>query len=223
MRIVGVIPAAGSASRLQPLPCSKEVYPVHGRPAMDYLVERMRAAVSADLRVVTTPEKQDVIAHARQLGATVVEGRPESVAASLRLGLQDVTEADVVLFGFPDTIWEPREGFRTLLASLADGEDVVLGVFPTEEPERSDVVVMENSGRISAVEVKPEQPASDLIWGCGVARASALDGLVGYDEPGHYFDTLAHAGRLRGVRLRSFVDIGTPDALARVEGMGATT
>jgi glucose-1-phosphate thymidylyltransferase len=221
MTVVGVVPAAGSASRLQPLSCSKEVYPVRGRPVMDYLVERMRVAGCADLRVVTTPEKRDIIAHARRLGARVVEGRPRSVAASLRLGLEDVAAADVVLFGFPDTIWEPSEGFRTLLASLAGGEDVVLGVFPTVEPERSDVVVMEEEGMISAVQVKPERPASDLIWGCGVARARALDGMIAYDEPGHYFDALARAGRLRGTRLESFVDIGTPDALARVERLEA--
>jgi glucose-1-phosphate thymidylyltransferase len=222
MRIVGLVPAAGSARRLQPLPCSKEVYPVRGRPAMDYLVERMRAADCADLRVVTTPEKRDVIEHAQVLGATVIEGRPASVAASLRLGLEDAADADVILFGFPDTIWEPGDGFRTLLANLA-GEDVALGVFPAEEPERSDVVVMEDGGRISRVQVKPEQPASELLWGCGVARAGALDGLAGYDEPGHYFDALARAGRLRGVRFRSYVDIGTRAALARVEGVGART
>jgi len=42
MDIVGVIPAAGHAIRLQPLSGSKELLEIGGRPVMDYLVERMR-------------------------------------------------------------------------------------------------------------------------------------------------------------------------------------
>jgi NDP-sugar pyrophosphorylase family protein len=77
---------------------------------------------------------------------------------------------------------------------------------------------MDEWGTISSVQVKPELPGSDLMWGCGVARARALDGLVDYDEPGDYFDALARAGRLRGIYLGSrFVDIGTRESLARFE------
>lgn len=224
MTLVGLVPAAGSASRLQPVACSKEVYPVNGRPAMDYLVERMLIAECEELRVVTSPEKQDVIAHARQRGARVIEGRPESVAASLLLGLRGVEPEDVILFGFPDTIWDPREGFRSLLANLGDDEEVVLGVFPTDEPKRGDVVVIDETGTISSVQVKPEQPASELIWGCGVAHAHSLAALAGYREPGHYFDALARQGRLSGVLLGPrYIDIGTRESLARVARLEATT
>src|SRR5215211_2788599 len=85
--VVGVVPAAGHAVRLQPLPCSKEVLPVGGRPVLDYLVERMRVAPCDEVRVVTRPEKRDVAERARALGAHVVEGHPQSVADSLLLGM----------------------------------------------------------------------------------------------------------------------------------------
>ena len=42
-RIIGVVPAAGYARRLQPLDRSKEVLEVKGRPVLDYLLDRMRA------------------------------------------------------------------------------------------------------------------------------------------------------------------------------------
>ena len=52
---IGLIPAAGRAKRISPLPCSKELYPVgfcrypdekEGRPKVvcHYLLEKMRAA-----------------------------------------------------------------------------------------------------------------------------------------------------------------------------------
>ncbi|MDQ3777803.1 MAG: NTP transferase domain-containing protein, partial [Actinomycetota bacterium] len=157
--MTGVIPAAGEARRLQPLPGSKELLTVGGRPVMDHLVERMRA-VGAEVTVVTRPDKRDVIEHARRLELNVVVGRPQSVSESILLG---VGEGETIVLGFPDTVWEPRDGFAHLLRAL-DGVDVALGVFESEEPERSDVVILDED-RVAAVDVKPLRPRSSLVWG----------------------------------------------------------
>jgi glucose-1-phosphate thymidylyltransferase len=219
VRPVGVVPAAGSAQRLQPLPCSKEVYPVGGRPVMDYVVERMRAAGCRELRVVTRPDKPDVAARARELGARVVEGEPASLAQSLVLGLSGLGDSDVVLVGLPDTRWEPIDGFVSLLAHLHKGVDAVLGVFDSDEPERSDVVVLDEAGLVRGIHVKEARPPGRLVWGCAAAKVEALGGLKLHDEPGHHFAALAATGRLRAVRLAGkLVDIGTPAALAAAEG-----
>ena len=111
MAIIGVIPAAGQATRLQPLQGSKEMLSIGGRPVMDYLVERMRAGGCTTLRVVTRPEKTDVIAHADEIGAEVVLGNPTSVSASFVAGMAELPDDDIVLIGFPDTIWEPVDGY----------------------------------------------------------------------------------------------------------------
>lgn len=215
--VVGVVPAAGFATRLGALPCSKEVYPVGGRPVMEYLVERMHRAPCSEIRVVTRPEKGDVAEHARRLGATVIEGRPASVSESVLLALRGVGGEDVVLLGFPDSVWEPADGFATLLAELGDDVDVVLGCFGSRELGRSDVVVVGEDGRVRAAHVKPARPASDTIWGCCAARASALAGLRSHSEPGRLFDALATAGTVRAVRFPGeFLDIGTPAALDRL-------
>jgi glucose-1-phosphate thymidylyltransferase len=218
-----VIPGAGLATRLQPLPCSKEVMPVGGKPVMDYLVERMRLAGCSDIRVVTRPEKHDVASRARELGASVIEARPDTVAQSLARGIPESAPDTPVLFGFPDTIWDPEDGFSRLLERLDNGFAVVLGLFRTSDASRSDAVTLSTGGRIARIAVKPREPATDLIWGCGVARAQALSGLKAAIEPGHYFDDLARRQVILGVELSDrWIDIGTKEALARARAHAAT-
>jgi NDP-sugar pyrophosphorylase family protein len=71
---------------------------------------------------------------------------------------------------------------------------------------------------VRAIEVKPEAPSSDLIWGCAAVRRGTLDGLAGHLEPGHLLGELAKTGTVRGIHLSdSWLDIGTPEALARAK------
>jgi glucose-1-phosphate thymidylyltransferase len=213
--IVGVIPAAGRATRLQPLLGSKEMLLVQGRPVIDRLVERMRAARAEEIRVVTRPDKADVIEHADVIGASIVEGEPGSVAESLSLGIRTLADDDIVLIGFPDTLWEPVDGFERLVGALGD-VDAALGLFRTADLARSDVVVLDGAGLVSEIAVKPKRARSDLIWGCAAVRRRALQGLERHTEPGHLLDKLARAGKVRGVQLSdSWLDVGTKDALAR--------
>jgi NDP-sugar pyrophosphorylase family protein len=217
MPVLGVIPAAGFATRLGSLPCSKELLPVGGRPVLEYVFEHMRSASAREIRVVTRPEKRDVVEHARRLGAVVIEGRPASVAESVRLGTDGLRADDVVLLGFPDSIWGPEDGFARLVAALDDTTDVALGCFHSDELERSDVVLADYDGTVRAIQIKPARPASTLIWGCVAARAHALDGLSEHTEPGQLFHRLASRGVVRAVVFPGeFVDIGTPEALEKL-------
>jgi glucose-1-phosphate thymidylyltransferase len=213
--LVGLIPAAGYARRLGEPAVSKEVLPVGGRPVMDFLLDRMRAARPDELRVVTRPEKRDVVEHARRTGTRVVLGHPPDVSASLLLGLDGLADDDELLVGFPDTLWEPADGFVRLLDRLRAGAELVLGVFRAPDPERSDVVTMDPDGRIRRIAVKPSRPESDLIWGCAATRVRTLRALRDHPEPGLCFDALARrGGGVAGVRLSDrWTDIGTPDAL----------
>lgn len=185
---------------------------------MDYVVERLRHADCEELRVVTRPDKADVIEHARDLGAKIVTGEPPTMAASIALGIRGLAGSDVVLVGLPDTLWEPMNGFVQLLEHLVEGADVVLGVFESDEPERSDVVVLDKRGAVRRVHVKEADPPGNLVWGCFAARAGSLAGLERCPSPGHYFAGLTVAGTVRAVRFPArMVDIGTPEALAAVE------
>jgi dTDP-glucose pyrophosphorylase len=202
---------------LQPLACSKEVCVVNGRPVMDYLIEQMQLAGCSELRVVTRPDKRDVIEHAQGFGATVIEGHPPSVTESLLLGLEGIGPRQTVLFGLPDILWEPVDGFKRLLAEINENCDLVLGLFRGRELERSDVVVYDESTQlVSDVEVKPARPRSNLVWGCVAARKRALSGVERHPEPGYFFGEVARAEGVRGVYLSDYLlDVGTPEAMER--------
>lgn len=215
--LVGLIPAAGHATRLGSQPSSKEVLVVGGRPMMDHLVDRMREAAPDEIRIVTRPEKTDVIRHAEDLGLRVIHGHPPEASASLLLGLEGLADDDEVMFGFPDSLWEPDDGFVRVVAELRADAAAALGLFRiSEDLERSDVVTLDAGGRVTGVAVKPVKPQTDLIWGIAAARAGVLRRLDDGRAPGAFFDALAREDVVRGVTLSSrWIDVGTPEALER--------
>lgn len=192
---------------------------------MDYVVERMRAGGATELRVVTRAEKRDVIEHGEELGATVLLAEPRTPSESFAVGLRGLGAADIVLIGWPDTLWEPADGYRQLVQAVEAGADVALGLFElTEDLERSDVIAFDDSGRITGIQIKPTEPVSNWIWGCAAARAGILQGIQEEEWPGTYFDALCRQGvRLDGVRLSNvWLDVGTRSALARASTVLAT-
>jgi NDP-sugar pyrophosphorylase family protein len=215
---VGVIPAAGYARRLQPIDCSKEVYPVGGRPVMDFVIERMRAAPCSELRVVTRPDKRDVIEHSARRRAVVVEAEPESLAESFLAGIEGLADSDLVLLGFPDSIWEPLAGYARLLEFRSSGWEVALGLLGSSELTRHEPVVFDGSGQVLGIEFKPEHPSSVWTWGLAVAPAGTLRALRGETEPGSLFDRLAGEGRVGALPLPGiFFDMGTPEGLRKAQ------
>ncbi len=217
MAVVGVVPAAGYAVRLQPLDRSKEVLEVAGKPLIAHLIERMRIGGATELRVVTRPEKTDVIAHAEALDAAVVLAHPATINESFAAGMAGLAANDVVLLGFPDSLWEPPDGYRALLEAVEDGDEIALGLFDAPGVVGSDYLVLDESGQIVGIDIKPEHPRSTLIWGCAAARVRALDGLERVEWPSEFMNArrLQHAD-VRGVVLSdSYVDIGTKESLRR--------
>ena len=76
LEVIGLIPAGGQASRISPLPCSKELYPIgfrhvdgdHSlRPKVTchYLLERMRSAGITKAYIVLREGKWDIPAYLR--------------------------------------------------------------------------------------------------------------------------------------------------------------
>lgn len=211
--IVGVVPAAGRAERLLGLiEGSKELVRARGRPVIDHLLERLE--VADEIRVVVRPAKHDLLEHLRGR-SSVVEGEPATVAESIALGLEGLAEDDLVLVGFPDTLVDPPDVFERLLAALPRWE-VVLGAFTFAEPSRSDVLELDGE-TVRRVHVRPQEPASSVVWGCFAARRGALEGIERYPEPGLLLDELARAGTVGAVRFAGeLVDLGTPETLASV-------
>jgi glucose-1-phosphate thymidylyltransferase len=219
MAIVGVLPAAGHAVRLQPLHCSKEMLDVAGRPVIDYLVERMRAAGCDELRVITRPEKQDVVSYAQGIGASVVFGQPATINDSFAAGLRDLDPDAIVLLGFPDSLWLPVDGYRPLVEQVEAGREVALGLFEAPGLVGSDFLTLDDSGRIAEFHIKPADPPSPWIWGCAAARARVLEGIDREEWPSAFMDSLQRQGvELVGIPLSdAYLDIGTKESLRRLQ------
>jgi glucose-1-phosphate thymidylyltransferase len=216
--VVGVIPAAGYATRLQPLSGSKEVIKVGGRPVIDYVIDRMRLARCNELRVVTRPEKTDVIAHVRRCGATVVLGYPQTSSESFGLGLDGLAPDDIVLLGWPDILWAGQDTYITLVEVVEEGREVALGLFDTQDDlSRWDTVTVEDEGRVIGVHPKATDPPSMVVWAPAAARRRALEGLESAEWPGSHFDSLCRKGvAVHGVRFAGkCTDIGTKEDLER--------
>lgn len=197
---------------------------VAGRPLIDHLAERALRVQPDEIRVVTRPEKTDLVEHADARGWHVVLGHPRHVAASLLLGIEGLAGDTAVLAGFPDTLITAADAatrtIEPLLAPPSGPEpsgapDVVLGLFHNAEPWRGDVVELSPTGKVLSVVPKPATPTSDLVWGLLAGRVTALRGLTSVDEPGLLWDRYARAGRVAGVLIDGdYLDLGTPASLA---------
>ena len=173
--IVGVIPAAGRATRLAPLPCSKELLPVgvhaepaalRGRPKVvsHYLLERMRDAGASRVFFVLRSGKFDIADYhgdGSALGlnlAYLVVGEPWGPPFSIAQAAPFVGEA-TVLAGFPDILVEPRDAFTRAVARLdACGAEVVLGVYPLSRHDPIDLVERLPDGRVTRLVPKEDRP-----------------------------------------------------------------
>jgi dTDP-glucose pyrophosphorylase len=211
---IGVVPAAGHALRLRPLSSSKELLTVGGRPVMDHLLQRLRVAGADRIRIVIRPAKVDLIEAARARALEIVLAEPPTVTASVRTGAAGLPPEAIALIGFADSVWEPVDAFRTLAALVHDGASVAVGAFRSDEPERSDVVDLDDAGRLRGVRIKPAHPGSSWIWGCFAIRARVLATLGADEELGAFLARQAAEREVSAVRFGRILDIGTPSALA---------
>ena len=163
--VIGLIPAAGRAKRISPLPCSKELYPVgfwrspdekEGRPkvACHYLLEKMRAAGITKAYIVLREGKWDIPAYLQDgaiadmhLGYLML-GLPYGVPYTLDQAYPFVRDA-IIAFGFPDILFQPDDAFVQLVAKQdASNADIMLGLFPADSPQKVDMVDLDEKGRV---------------------------------------------------------------------------
>jgi dTDP-glucose pyrophosphorylase len=226
--VLGVIPAAGAGTRIQPLAFSKELLPVgvrlesgveHPRAVSEYLVERLVLGGADRICFVISPGKSDILAY---YGGSVsgvpvcyaVQPSPSGLCDAVFRALPFCHASETLAVGLPDTVWFPRDG----LAELPDDRLAFL-LFPVRQPQLFDAVVTDETGRVLEVQVKSAQPSSTWIWGAFKAPAAVFRELRrlwdARDRVDHYLGTLvneylAQGGQAVGLRAGvSYVDVGT--------------
>ncbi|WP_207478352.1 nucleotidyltransferase family protein [Arenibaculum pallidiluteum] len=224
----GIVPAAGSGTRIQPLAFSKELLPVGSRmdggverprAVSEYLVERMLRAGADKICFVISPGKHDILEYyGGSIGgaaiAYVVQPRPGGLCDAVFRALPLIGPDEPVLVGLPDTVWFPEDA----LAALPDDRLSFL-CFPVDRPEFFDAVVHDASGRVQEIQVKSAAASSRWIWGAFKMTGAILAELHAlWLERGRgdeYIGTLVNAwigqgGAAWAVRAgESYVDVGT--------------
>lgn len=237
-----MIPAAGSGSRLPDRELSKEMLPVGsaGEPVIAHLLQSMHTAGVDEITVVLREDKSDLFNYLissnwRHLSFSVrttagTSGVPETTV----LGLEGSQNRNIA-FGFPDILFEPQDAFKRLMQKLeSQNADVVLGLFPTPNSAKADMVETNTEGKVIGIEIKPDATKLDLTWILAVWRpaftqyllklfrcdSGRLNEIAADPEDNH----LGHVFRLAiadGMTIDSLsfrngrsLDIGTPGDLA---------
>lgn len=224
----GIIPAAGTGSRIQPLAFSKELLPVGSRSennierpraVSEYLIERMINGGASKICFVIAPGKCDIMQYyGGSIGSVkicyVVQSRPAGLCDALFQALPFIEPEEQVLIGLPDTIWFPDDS----MALLPDNELSFL-LFPVARPELFDAVLLDDEMHVLEIRVKQPNPGTSWIWG-----AFKLSGRIFRDlhdlwharfNSDEFIGTLVNSylaggGRAFGICAgEEYVDVGT--------------
>lgn len=179
--IVGLFPAAGLANRISPLPCSKELFPIGFRTIEDdegvrpkavclYLLESMRQAGVQKTFVILREGKWDIpafLGDGRSLDmqlAYLMMNLPYGAPYTLDQAYPHVQDA-LIAVGFPDIIFQPDDAFVHLVQCQQETDaDLVLGLFPVDQPHKMDMVVLDENGRVRQIVIKPQQTELKYTW-----------------------------------------------------------
>ncbi len=224
----GIVPAAGTGTRIQPLAFSKELLPVGSRlddgverprAVSEYLLERMITAGADKICLVISPWKSDILQYyGGNFGtaslAYAIQGQARGLCDAIFRAAPLIPADETVLVGLPDTIWFPEHA----LSLLADDRLSFL-LFPVERPELFDAVTTDEAGRVTAIEVKSPAASTRWVWGAIKMPGGTLHALHAlWRERGRvdeYVGTLVNAwlaqgGEAQGVKAgESYVDVGT--------------
>ncbi len=182
--VIGLLPAGGQATRIAPLPLSKELYPV-GFRAVDatgsprpkvvchYLLEKMRSAGITKAYMILRAGKWDIPAYFgdgalvdMSLGYLMMRS-PHGVPYTLNQAYPFIQDAFIAL-GFPDILFQPDDAYTRLLTRHATSNaDVVLGLLPTNQPTKAGMVDFDAAGRVHLIIEKP--PITHLLYMWGMA------------------------------------------------------
>ncbi|HZQ69614.1 MAG TPA: sugar phosphate nucleotidyltransferase [Terriglobales bacterium] len=224
----GIIPAAGLATRIQPLAFSKELLPVgtrhegateHPRAVCEYLLERMLLAGVTHVCFVISPSKTDIMSYfgGRLENAAIcyaIQQNPAGLCDAVFGALPFISPQDEVLVGLPDTIWFPVEGYTF----LPDRQFSFL-LFPVAQPELFDAVITDDRSTVQEIQVKQNGAKSEWVWGAfklsGERLATLHDLWQRRGRSDQYFGTLVNAHLAEGgialgiKRGDQYVDVGT--------------
>jgi len=236
---IGLVPAAGQALRLGPIPSSKEILPVAGEdsmePACGSLLRQFRTAGADRACIVIRPGKWDIpdaLGNGSRYGITIaysVIPSSRGVPYTLDAAYEWVKDAEI-LAGFPDILIKPDNALATLQEKReTTGADITLGLFPSSHPENVDMVECDEKGNVNTIIIKDPGCSLRECWLLAAWDPLFTDFLhdwitrqsnTEHAEPylGDVFrDALSTGLKINAHRFScgEYLDIGTPDDLKK--------
>jgi glucose-1-phosphate thymidylyltransferase len=183
--VVGLIPAGGQATRISPLPMSKELYPigfqaggslgkVFPKVVSHYLLEKMHGAGIRQAFIIVRPGKWDIPAYFGD--GAMVDIRLAYLTVHVSYGVPYTLDQAYpfiktarVALGFPDILFTPEDAFAKVLARQSKCQaDVVLGLFPTTQYQKAGMVDVDDQGRVHQIIEKPTFTELRYMWAIAV-------------------------------------------------------
>lgn len=169
----GIILAGGTGSRLYPLTksVSKQLLPVYDKPMIYYPLSTLMLAGIREILIISTP--QDLPSFERLLGDGSAYGieltyaeqpRPEGLAQAFIIGREFIGTDDVCMV-LGDNLFHGAS-FAAQLAAARDNVTqhrlaTIFG-YPVSDPTRYGVVCLDDTGKPTDIEEKPQHPRSNL-------------------------------------------------------------
>ncbi len=194
-KTVGIIPAAGRATRLRPFRYPKELFPIgyvwekdkdrniELKVVCQYVMECLVAADIAQAYIVMSDHKFEVVrflADGADYGlnlAYLYQRELLGLPFAIDCAYQWMKDAISVLV-LPDTILEPYDCVRQTLNFLYEtSADLVLGVFPTDHPEDLCPVQFDTKGKVQKLYDKATSRGLMNTWGLAVWQPRFADFL----------------------------------------------
>lgn len=247
--VIGIVPMAGLATRLGQLPCSKEIHPIASdgwmhdggeppRVVCEYLLGKMRTAGISRVYIVLRDGKWDIpsyLGDGSALGLNLAylmmelpHGSPYSINQ-----VYPFVDGSIVALGFPDMMLGQGNIFKEVLEHRKSvNADVVLGLFPTDRPDKVDMVEVDEESRITNIIIKPGETGLRYTWGIAVWSPLFSRYMHNYLQshrkvaklkPELFVGDVIQAAIEEGMRVdgihvsdKPYLDIGTKDDLVKV-------
>jgi glucose-1-phosphate thymidylyltransferase len=240
--LIGLIPAAGKGVRLG-LPYPKELYPVirnnHYKPISQFVVDNLVKAGLKHIVFVVNETKHQLIGYygsGQRFGCDisyvvqeVVEGKTKSTSPGLAHALDSayhLVKGKTVFFGMADSLMQPSDVFERVYESGSLDNDVILGMFTTERPEKFGMVKMDGEGRVFEIIDKPKQTDLTEMWGCIIWRPRFTEYLhacvleEGVSDFAKIMNDAIKSGMtFKGVHIEDglYIDLGTYEEIAELD------
>lgn len=228
----GVILTAGAAKRLRPITNAygKVLTPIYDKPMIDYAVSLLISCSIRDIVIVCNRQDEGTFKRlfSRFNGMGVnfkfcVQKAAKGTANALRYAKKFVAGDDFVLL-FGDNVFVSKNMQQLVKKAMDENPGLTLFASPVPDPRRFGVVEVDQTGRITNLEEKPEHPKTNLAaTGLYIYKGEAMKKVdaVKLSPRGEYELTdvikeYISEGRARVVCLPpdcKWLDTGTHDAL----------